>query len=145
MGKLNLQQLSEMMRDIDFVMLQTRTENGQIAGRPMSNNKDVEYDGSSFYFLMQDTRTFSDVRNHPEVNLAIQGSKGLFGSPPTFISVEGRAGIILDKARFEDHWNPDLERWFKDGAATPGLALVKVHATRIHYWSGDEEGEIAVR
>jgi general stress protein 26 len=50
MGKLNLQQLSEMMRDIDFVMLQTRTENGQIAGRPMSNNKDVEYDGSSFYF-----------------------------------------------------------------------------------------------
>src|SRR5687768_1679324 len=100
MGKLKLQQLSKLMRDIDFVMLQTRTEGGKIAGRPMSNNRDVEYDGDSYFFLLQDTRTFADIRNDPTVNLAIQGSKGLFGAPPVFISVEGRAEVILDKAEF---------------------------------------------
>jgi general stress protein 26 len=142
MAKLNLHELSELMREIDFVMLQTRTEGGKIAGRPMSNNRDVEFDGDSFFFLAQDTRTFSDIRNDPNVNLAVQGSKGLFGAPPTFISIEGRAEIILDKEEFEAHWNPDLDRWFKGGLDTPGLAMIKVHASRIHYWSGEDEGEV---
>jgi len=43
MAKLNLHELSELMREIDFVMLQTRTEGCKIAGRPMSNNRDVEF------------------------------------------------------------------------------------------------------
>jgi hypothetical protein len=50
MAKLKLHELSELMRDIDFVMLQTRIEGGNIAGRPMSNNRDVEYNGDSFFF-----------------------------------------------------------------------------------------------
>ncbi len=35
-----------------------------------------------------------------------------------------------------------LERWFKDGVDTPGLVLIKVHAGRIHYWDGEDEGEV---
>ena len=144
MGKMDLNDVSKQMRDIDFVMLQTRTDGGQIAGRPMSNNKDVEYDGDSYFFLMQDSRTFGDVQRDPQVNMAMQGSKGLFGAPPLFISVEGEAEIITDKAMFEAHWTSDLDRWAKDGVNTPGLAMIKVHASRIHYWNGEDEGEIKV-
>jgi general stress protein 26 len=39
---MTLSDLAKWMRDIDFAMLSTRTEGGAIAGRPMSNNGDVE-------------------------------------------------------------------------------------------------------
>ncbi|WP_276523043.1 pyridoxamine 5'-phosphate oxidase family protein [Paracoccus marcusii] len=61
------------------------------------------------------------------------------------MAVEGEAGIIRDKATFADHWTSDLERWFPDGIDTPGMALIKVAAVRIHYWDGEEEGEVAPR
>ncbi|QXI62626.1 hypothetical protein CP157_00300 [Paracoccus marcusii] len=67
------------------------------------------------------------------------------GAPPLFVAVEGEAGIIRDKATFADHWTSDLERWFPDGIDTPGMALIKVAAVRIHYWDGEEEGEVAPR
>lgn len=139
---MDLRDLSKQMRDIDFVMLQTRTEGGHIAGRPMSNNQDVEFDGDSYFFLTQDSRTFADVRKDPHVNMAMQGKSGFLGAPHLFISIEGEAEIILDRALLEKHWTPDLERWWKDGIDTPSLALLKVHATRIHYWDGEDEGEI---
>jgi len=94
---------------------------------------------------MQNTRTFSDIRNDPTVNLALQGNKGLFGAPPAFISIEGRAEVVLNQAEFESHWTADLDQWFQDGSATPGLAMIKVQAERIHYWIGTDEGEITLR
>src|SRR5690242_12367088 len=42
-SQLTLPDVSKKMRDIDFMMLMTKTEGGEIAGRPMSNNRDVEY------------------------------------------------------------------------------------------------------
>lgn len=32
----------------------------------------------------------------------------------------------------------------KDGTDTPGLVLIKVHASRLHYWDGEEEGHVDV-
>ena len=52
--------------------------------------------------------------------------------------------LIRDKAEFEAHWTKGLERWFQDGVDTPGLVLIKVHANRIHYWDGENEGEVVV-
>ena len=62
MSEMTLHDLSKKMRDIDFVMLQTRTENCEIAGRPMSNNKDVEYDAThhgDFFYI----RTNENAKN----------------------------------------------------------------------------------
>ncbi|WP_373945868.1 pyridoxamine 5'-phosphate oxidase family protein [Paracoccus marcusii] len=137
--------LAKAMGKIDFAMLTTRTEGGQLATRPMSNNSDVEWDGDSYYFTYDDTRTVSDIERDPHVALSFQGRAGILGAPPLFVAVEGEAGIIRDKATFADHWTSDLERWFPDGIGTPGMALIKVAAVRIHYWDGEEEGEVAPR
>lgn len=137
--------LAKAMGKIDFAMLTTRTEGGQLATRPMSNNSDVEWDGDSYYFTYDDTRTVSDIERNPHVALSFQGRAGILGAPPLFVAVEGEAGIIRDKATFADHWTSDLERWFPDGIDTPGMALIKVAAVRIHYWDGEEEGEVAPR
>lgn len=141
---LTLPDIAKEMKHIDLLMLSTFAENGAIAARPMSNNKDVDYDGDSFFFALDDTTVVTDIARNPTVSLSLQGSKGLLGKPPIFIAVEGRGELIRDKAAFEAHWVSDLERWFEQGVDTPGLVLIKVHASLVHYWDGEDEGEIRV-
>jgi len=137
--------LAEKMKDIDFAVLSTRTANGAIAARPMSNNREVEFDGDAFFFTCDDTRTVADIERDPKVGLAYQAKSGMLGMRPFFLTVEGRAELIRDKGRFEEHWSKDLDAWFKQGIDTPGLTLIKVAAERVHYWDGYEEGEVEVR
>ena len=144
MADLKLTDISEKMRDIDFAVLSTKTEGGAIAGRPMSNNRDVEFDGDSYFFTCDDTRTVRDIGRDPSVGLTYQAKSGVLGMKPFFITVEGRAELIKDKGRFAEHWAKDLDAWFKEGIDTPGLTLIKVVAERLHYWDGFDEGEIAL-
>lgn len=144
MTQVTLATLAERMKDIDFAMLSTRSEGGQIGARPMSNNRDVTYDGDSYYFTTDDTLMVKDIARDPQVGLSFQGKAGLLRQRPLFIAIEGRADLIRDRSLFEAHWNSDLQRWFKDGPDTPGLVLIKVHAERAHYWDGEEEGEVAL-
>ena len=144
MADLTLSDISEKMRDIDFAVLSSRTSDGQLAGRPMSNNRQVDYDGDSYFFTMDDTGTVKDIRNDPHVGLSYQAKSGLMNMKPFFITIEGQAELIRDKTQFERHWTKDLDRWFEQGIDTPGLVLVKVHAERLHYWDGFDEGEIAL-
>jgi general stress protein 26 len=140
--------ISEAMRDIDFCMLVTRAEDGSLSGRPMSNNREVEYQGTSYFFAYGDTRTVQDVERDPAVGLTFQGKAGLLGvvgKPGLFIHVEGEARVVRDKARFAEHWTPGLDRWFEQGIDTPGLTLLEVEAKRIHYWDGEDQGEVMLR
>ena len=137
-----LAELSEKMRDIDFCMLTTHGANGVIASRPMSNNREVEYDGDSWFFTCEDAHMVGEIEADPGVSLIFQGKSGLFGVRPFFATVEGRAELIRDKAQFEAHWTSGLDRWFKQGVDTPGLLLIKVRAAKAHYSDGEEEGTI---
>ncbi|MET0371350.1 MAG: pyridoxamine 5'-phosphate oxidase family protein [Sphingobium sp.] len=134
--------LAEKMKDIDFAMLSTHAENGQIGARPMSNNRDVAYGGDSYYFTTEDTLMVKDIERDPRVGLSFQGKAGTLWQRPFFIAVEGRADLIRDRGAFAEHWNADLEHWFEKGTDTPGLVLIKVHAERAHYWDGEDEGEL---
>lgn len=74
------------------------------------------------------------MRN-PRVSLAFEGKDGLY------VSVAGTAELIRDKTQFEEHWVPDLDEWFDQGADTPGLVLLKVKASRIKLWQGEDSEE----
>lgn len=136
MKDISLSEIAERMRDIDIAMLATHTEDGQIATRPMSNNADVEYDGDSYYFTWDGSRTVADIRKNPKVSLAFQGDKSFQ------VAVEGKAELITDKAQLEEHWTEELDEWFEDGADTPGVVMIKVAAQRIKYWDGLDSGEV---
>jgi general stress protein 26 len=139
MSHLSLQDLARKMKGIDIATLATKTHGGEIASRPMSNNGDVEYDGDNWYFTQEDARTVGEIERDPRVSLAFQGKHHFYAT------VEGEAELVRDKAAFEEHWNKDLEMWFKDGVDTPGLVLIKVHAKRIKYWDGMKgEGELVI-
>lgn len=143
MSSKTLSDISADMRHLDFSMLMTHTEGGAIAGRPMSNNQDVDYSGDSFFFCFESARTVRDIERNPKVTLAYSGAKGFLINRPYFVNVEGVATLIRDKAAFAEHWTKDLDTYFGEkGIDTPGLLIIKVSATRIHYWDGEEEGEV---
>ena len=136
MASKTLSDLSETMRKIDICMLSTHTAGNSIGSRPMSNNGEVDYDGDSYFFTWDESRMVADIRDDPNVSLNFQG-KDWFS-----VAVEGMAEIVDDKAQFETHWTPDLDRWFKDGVETDGLVMIAVKASRVAYWDGEDNGEI---
>jgi general stress protein 26 len=62
----NLADIAEEMAGIDIAILSTYTENGEIANRPMSNNGDVSYDGTSYYFTYEQARAVADIQRNPK-------------------------------------------------------------------------------
>ncbi len=142
MTEMTLAEISDAMASIDFTMLSTRKADGSIAARPMSNNGDVEYKGETYFFAWGHAHMVAEIEADAHVGLSYQGAKGLLGGPPLFIAVEGEGKVVRDKAAFAQHWTSDLDRWFTEGVDTAGVVMLAVKAKHIHYWRGEEEGEI---
>jgi general stress protein 26 len=136
-----LSEIAEQMAGIDIAILSTHTEGGEIANRPMSNNGDVTYDGTSYYFTYEQARAVSDIQRDPKVALGFSSEAGIF-SDGIYVAVEGTAELIREKTAFQHHWTSDLDKWFENGVDTPGIVLIKVRAKRVTYWQGREEGEV---
>lgn len=131
---IGLDEIARKMRHMDIATFTTVTDGGALAARPMSNNGDVAYDGNSYYFTFDASRTVADITRNPQVSLGFEDGDGLY------VTVAGQAELIRDKAAFQAHWVPDLDRWFAQGADTPGVVLVKVKANRVTYWQGEDSG-----
>jgi general stress protein 26 len=138
--ELTLEHVANEMQGIDIAILSTHTSDGRIACRPMSNNGDVKYDGSSFFFSYEQASCVSDIGRDPNVALGYSSSGIIGGS--VYIAVEGAAKLIREKAAFEARWTPDLDAWFENGIDTPGLVLIKVEAKRIKIWEKNQEREL---
>src|ERR1700753_1366921 len=141
MYKLSHDEIAKEMAGIDIAILSTHTESGEIANRPMSNNGDVAYDGTSYYFSYEQAHAISDIGRNPKVGLGFASKAGLF-SKGIYVAVEGIAELIRDKAAFQQHWTSGLDKWFDHGVDTPGIVLIKVKAKRVTYWKGRDEGEV---
>jgi len=132
---MNVKELAKAMQEIDFCMMTTIDGRGTFHSRPMSNNKQVEYDGSSYFFSMRDTQKIRDIDSSPRTSLTYQGQKGLF------IQIYGDAMIIHDKQKMEDFWLEELNAWFKNGLNTEGLVMIHVKGKWVEYWQ-KENNEI---
>ena len=143
-----LSDISEDMKQIDFCTLSTHAPGGTIGARPMSNNREVDYDGDAWFFTYDDRQMVKDIEGDPKVGMTYLGSaglKGILGAPGQFIHVEGTASVVRDKTQFAAHWDKSLDRWFPQGIDTPGTVMLKVTAKRIHYWDGEDEGEVKLK
>src|SRR3712207_8125989 len=60
-----------------------------------------------FFFLMIRRPPRSTLFPYTTLFRSYQGKSGALGFKPFFVSVEGRAELIRDKARFAEHWTKD--------------------------------------
>lgn len=140
--QLTLEHVADDMQGIDIAILSTRAAGGRITCRPMSNNGDVKYDGTSFFFSYEQASCVADIERDPNVALGYSSRGIIAGS--VYITVEGTATLVRDKSAFEKHWTPDLDVWFENGIDTPGLVLVQVQANRIKVWEKNNERELVL-
>ena len=128
--------LAKRMRGMDICMLTTVSSYGRLASRPMSNNGEVDYDGTSYFFTWADSRMAKDIAENKHVQLNFKADQGFL-----FVAVQGEARILHDRRVMEPHWHKELEQWFKDGLDTEGLVMLRVDAKRLRWW-GEDDGEL---
>ncbi|MES2745544.1 MAG: pyridoxamine 5'-phosphate oxidase family protein [Bdellovibrionota bacterium] len=142
MTDISLKSIAEKMKDIDVCMMTTVTTRGSTSSRPMSNNREVEYDGTSYFFAEVDSLVATDIKNNDHVTLSAQHNKML--GADTYISVSGKGKVITDRAEMEKHWNKDVEIYFADGLDSPNIAMIEVKAEHIKLWEGAKESELTL-
>lgn len=121
--------LREMIKDIDFCMLTTVDENGDLHSRPMSLNNEIDEEGNLWFFTSSQSLKAHEIERTPKVNAS-------FAKPDDhqYVSISGTAQLVTDRAKINELWKPILKAWFPDGADQPDLALLKVRVERAEYW-----------
>ena len=135
--KLSKKMLAEVMKDIDICMMTTVGTRGQLHSRPMSNNRNVDWDAETWFFSYADSSQAKEIQNNPNVNLSYAVPDDII-----FVSVTGRGEIVKDEAKKKELWYDDLKMWFPNGPEDNKVALIKVDAKLVYYWSKEGDGEL---
>jgi general stress protein 26 len=135
-----IRKVARMMRDLDLCMMTTHFGRGGLRARPMSNNREVEFDGDVWFFSARNSRKVRDIKATPKVHLSYVDLKQF-----RFISMTGRAVIVTDVEKKKALWLDELERWFEDGPESEAVVLIKVTPTLISYWTKSGEDEFSLR
>ena len=125
----DLQKLREMVKDIDFCMLTTVDENGDLHSRPMSSNGDIDRHGDIWFFTGASSHKVDEIAKLPKVNVS-------FADPENqrYISVTGTAQLVSDRAKIEELWKPEFKMWFPEGKDDPEIALLRINLEKAEYW-----------
>ena len=125
----NIKKIAALIKDIDFGMLTTLDAEGRLHARPMSTNRNVEFDGDVWFFTYGETPKVHEIENKPYVNVSFADPKS-----QTYVSLSGRAELVRDRAKLEELWKPELTAWFPKGLDEPDIALLKINADQGEYW-----------
>lgn len=137
--QLDKQQIAEVMMDIDICMMTTSDRNGSLHSRPMSNNRQVEWDGDNWFFARKDSSQVKDLLHDSSINLAFAKPNDI-----VFLSLVGEGELIDDVAKKEELWQDELEMWFPEGPKDDALTLIKVRASEARFWSKEGEGTLTL-
>ena len=125
----DLQKLREMVKDIDFCMLTTINEGGDLHSRPMSVNGDIDPDGDLWFFTSASSHKVLEVKNSPRVNVSFADPKN-----QRYISISGTAELVRDRGKIEELWKPEFKMWFPKGIDDPDIALLRIDLQKAEYW-----------
>ena len=128
-----LGKLREIVKAVDICMLTTVDERGDLHSRPMSNNRDVEFDGDLWFFTYGSSHKVDEVNRESKVNASFADVDSQL-----YASLTGRAEVVRDRAKIEELWKPELRAWFPEGVDTPDIALLKVTVERAEYWDSSQ-------
>lgn len=134
-GREAIPEIAERLKAIDTCMLATHGDDGELHARPMSNNGQVEWDGSSWFFAPADGRLVAEIRRDPTA-VATYRAEDRFA----WVALSGRAELVDDVDAKRRNWLPELERWFPNGPDDPNVALIRVDATGAQWWTDGGDG-----
>lgn len=116
----------DLLTAFDFAMLVTQTPTGQLRARPMAI-ANYRGDGRLLFATGDYTGKIDELFQHPQVNVALQGSN-------RYLSVSGTAEVVRDRNLINEVWEPSWKIWFPQGQDDPALVLIRVNAAVGEYW-----------
>ena len=126
----NVGKLREMIKGIEFAMLTTIDDDGNLRSRPMATQRN-EFDGDLFFFTKVRASKVGEVERDRNVCVSYAAPEA-----QRYISMSGPARLLNDRAKMEELWFPDLETWFPGGVKDQELALLWISVTQAEYWQG---------
>jgi len=125
----DLKKFRDMIKDIDFCMLTTIDERGDLHSRPMSSNGEIDDNADLWFFTGASSLKVSEINDAPRVNVS-------FADPQNqnYISITGRARLVRDRKKIQELWKPQFQMWFPKGKDDPNVALLRVSAEKAEYW-----------
>lgn len=122
----DVRKVAELAKDIRIGMLTTVDATGNFISRPMGQ-QEVEFDGDLWYFAERDSRKVRQIVANPHVGVTLSSNS-------TWISIDGTAEIVDDKAKVHELWNGWVEAWLPQGPDDPSVVLIKVTGESAEYW-----------
>ena len=125
----SIKKLNELTEDIDFCMMTTVDENGDLHSRPMSVNGDIDPDGDLWFFTSASSHKVAEITKLPKVNVS-------FADPDNqhYVSISGKAQLVRDRNKIDELWRPEFKIWFPEGKDDPQVALLRVNLEKAEYW-----------
>ena len=120
--------LRDKIKDIRITMMTTLEGDGDLHTRPMATHE-MDADGTMWFFTYDDSNKIEEIggNNNIALGYADPGSE-------SYVSVQGRAEIVKDRAKIEQLWDDFLKTWFPGGKDDPRICLVKVTPHGGEYW-----------
>ena len=142
MGREAIPEIARIVKAIDICMFATRGDDGELQARPMSNNGEVEWDGTSWFFAPSSGRLVAEVQADPQA-LTTYRAEDRFA----WVALSGEASIVEDDEAKRRLWLTELERWFPNGPEDPGVVLIRFDATGARWWTeqGDGRADLSQR
>jgi len=125
----DFEKLKEMLKDIDFCMLTTLDEEGDLHSRPMSLNSDIDDEGNLWFFTSANSLKAHEISASPRVNASFADTDS-----HQYVSVSGSAELVYDRNKIKELWKPILKAWFPDGPDQSDLALLRIRIEKAEFW-----------
>ena len=133
-GAEGIAKIKELTKDIHIAMLTTVSEDGTLHARPMGTAS-VNFDGTLWFVTRIDSGKVDEIREDSHVLVSYEQPKD-----GIYLSLQGRAGIVKDRALIKQHWSKMADAWFKEGSDDPAASLIKVTVTGGEYWESSSTG-----
>jgi general stress protein 26 len=128
----NIEHLRGMIDKSKTAMLTTFTIDKGFHSRPMATAQ-LDVEGSLWFFTNEFSSKVAEISHDNKVNVTYANS-----STTTYISINGTAQVVDNRAKMQELWDPFVEAFFKDGLEDPNLTLLRVDVSDAEYWDNSE-------
>ena len=125
------ERLWKLIDGIRFAMLTTRSADGALRSRPLTTqNRSLDAaDPVLWFFVSRTSEAAADAANEADVNVAYADTDN-----DRYVSIEGRAELVDDRAQAETLWSMAAKAWFPGGPGDPDLQLLRIQIHHAEYW-----------
>lgn len=127
-GVAAINKIKELAEDASICMFNTSLSNVPCSTRPMAL-QEVDENGCIWFFSGANSDKNADIKTDDRVQLIFMNN-----ASSEYLTLSGKAIILIDKNKFEELWTPIAKAWFSGGVDDPNLSLIKFTPDSGHYW-----------